>query len=263
MRHGRVIYVLGDVHGDFGALNRFINKEIRQNNLLRAMMLSWREEGDDLQVMILQCGDFAWFWPGLNSENGIRNQIDFLDGGLISIYWTGGNHENWDQLDRLGCGIAEVGAGIYYCPFASTLEISPEIVVLFAGGAESADKDWRLEEMARDGVKIWWEQEGISEADMARLAFVSRADWVISHTAPGSFDVQAHLRPTRGSVGHLQGQSRAKLEQILMTYRPKRWFFGHFHHFMRGEVDGCQWEGLSPLGGGARAWDKIYVEWRT
>lgn len=35
MRHGRMIFVLGDVHGEFWMLNKFISQKIRQDGELR------------------------------------------------------------------------------------------------------------------------------------------------------------------------------------------------------------------------------------
>lgn len=257
MKHERYIYILGDVHGDFVALNRFINKEIRQNKSLRESV-----KGDDARVMILQCGDFAYFWPFCNSGEAIRNRIDWLPGGQVPIYWTGGNHEDWDELDRLGTQIMEVGKGVHYCPFGTTLEISPDVTVLFAGGAESSeyDRQDRLADMANGCEKIWWEQEGVSEADLARLADVPKADWVISHTAPASFDLASKMRGWEFGV-HLNEPSRQMLDAVFRKYHPKRWFFGHFHQYAQGETDGCQWKCLANLDGYCRSRDRVYLEW--
>lgn len=258
MQHGRVIFVVGDVHGDFNALNKFINRRIRQARELGAVAARWRADGHDFGVLVLQCGDMAYFWPQMDSGGAIRNEADFLPGRRVPIYWVGGNHEDWDRLDSLGSGIVEIDRAIYYCPFGSTLPITPDLTVLFAGGAESADKDWRLSEMARGVPRIWWPQEGISHADMARLEAVPRADWVVSHTAPASFDVEAFMR---GDDWHFNEPSRLKLEQVLVKYSPRRWFFGHFHRPMHGLTGGCDWECLAALGSSGRAWEKIYMEW--
>ena len=154
---GKIIYIVGDLHGDFTSLNFLINQKIRLNRNLRAIAEDWKRRGDDFGVVILQCGDFAWFWPGCDSRGAIKNQISFLDGGFVPIYWCAGNHENHDKLDNLfrpgseadRTGIVEVDHSVFYCRFGATLRIMPKINVLFAGGAESGDKDWRLGEMAK------------------------------------------------------------------------------------------------------------------
>lgn len=261
MLHGRMFLILGDVHGEFGMLNNFINKLVRQNEMFSGMAEIYREAGDDFQVIILQCGDFAYYWPLENNMNKIKNQIDWLPNGHVPIYWAGGNHEDWDELDRLASGITEVDRGVFYCPFGSTLEVKPDLTILFAGGAESHDKAERLEEMRRGAPKIWWEQEGILEKDLERLARVSKADWVISHTAPSVFDLRWAVDEFYVNIAHFSQPSPKILDRIFDKFHPKRWFFGHFHHFMQGNTDGCKWEGLANIGGGFRFWDKVWLEW--
>lgn len=260
MRHGRLIYVLGDVHGNFGVLNTFINIEIRQNKGLMSLAPHWRDEGYDLQVIVIQCGDFGYFWPFCDAAGCIRNKIDFLPHGHVPLYWIGGNHEDWDKLDSLGPGITEIEPGIFYCPFGSTLAIAPQVTVLFAGGSESADKEWRLDEMKKGAPKIWWEQEGISAQDMKRLDLVPKADWVVSHTAPAAFDLSSQLRLWNG-IGHLSDPSRSQLDRILAKYKPSRWFFGHFHQYMSGCTAGCEWECLASMDSGSKCWERISFQW--
>lgn len=261
MRHGRIIYVLGDVHGEFHRLNDFINKNIRQDKTLRSISPYWKADKSDLEVIIFQCGDFAYFWPLYNNKGIIKNRVDFLQDGYVSLYWIGGNHEDWDELDILGPNITELERGIFFCPFASTLRLTPDITVLFAGGAESSDKDYRLREMERGAPKIWWGQEGIGKEELKRLERIQNADWIISHTAPYSFDLSKKMLRGFSANEHLHEPSRLALEQVLLKYEPKRWFFGHFHHYMSGLTDGCDWTCLSYIGSGERSWEKLYLEW--
>ena len=268
-QNAKMVFVLGDVHGDFSELNNFINKKIRLNRTLSDFAEIRSEDGLGFEVVILQCGDFAYFWPRFDSSGKIKNEVSWLPGGRVPLYWTGGNHEDWDRLDSLlppdrsgtGGRIREIDAGIYYCGFGATLSLSPGVTVLFAGGAESSDKMYRLRKMAEGYPKIWWKQEGISEADMALLDTVSRADWVVSHTAPAAFTPGMKLSGFNVFTGdQFYEPSREFLDEILWKYHPKRWFFGHYHRFMKGETDGCQWEALSELRGDG-PWDKIYLEY--
>lgn len=260
MHHGQMIFILGDIHAEFETLNIFINTTIRNNKALKDMASLLKDRGDDFQIIMLQCGDFAWFWSGYEAKGLIKNKIDWLPDGHVPIYWVGGNHEDWDALDKLGTGISEIDPGIFFCPFGTTLEVKPGLTILFAGGAESADKDMRLRKMEEGAPKIWWEQEGISEVDMARLSAVPRADWVISHTAPNAFDIASQLDPVWGDR-HFFEPSRGKLEEVFLKYKPKRWFFGHFHQFMQGKIDGCKWECLADFASMDKCWDKVWLEW--
>lgn len=249
-------YVLGDVHGGFGKLNNFIDIYIRKNSTVKVLAEDYANGGDEFRVIILQTGDMAFFWPYVNHLGMIRNRIDFLPDKYAPIYWCGGNHEDWDQLDMLfpagsaqaESNIAEVDQGVYFCRFGATLELTPDITVLFAGGAESRDKRYRIMKMIRGYPKMWWEQEGISEEDMKRLQHVPRAEWIVSHTAPAAFNLYPFLSSKNSdSMGHINEPSRALLQKVLEKYHPKQWFFGHFHHYMSGVTDGCHWQGLSSL----------------
>lgn len=152
----------------------------------------------------------------------------------MPVYWTVGSHED---RHRLGAQITEIDSGIFYCPFGNTLAISPDVTVFFAGGGESHDIESRLRWMADGALKCWWKQEGVSDDDSSRLASVPKADWVISHSAPASFDFKDKLP----SVGNLNEPSRDKLEQVMLKYAPLRWFFGHFHKRMTGQAWICAW----------------------
>lgn len=247
----KLVYILGDIHGEFGHLNEFINKKIRLHSAVRALAEDFRINGRELAVDILQCGDFAYFWPRCNNKGVIKNQVDFLKGGQVNLYWCAGNHEDHDELDRIEKNgwskPIEVDKGIFYCPFGSTLELTPEITVLFAGGAESTDKEWRLEKMRGGYPRIWWPQEEISEDDLECLAAVPRADWVISHTAPAAFNFYTRRKP------HLSISGRF-LDEVLRRYRPQKWFFGHFHDHIKDEHNGTEWECLADIGGEHLFW---------
>lgn len=259
----KVIFIVGDLHGSFAPFNTLINNQIRENRALRAV-----GEIGELEIIILQCGDLAFFWPGQNFRGWIKNEIGFVRGGRVPIYWCAGNHEDHDHIDALfpagseadRTGIAEVDKGVFFCRFGATLDISSEITVLFAGGAESIDRDYRIRKMASGYPKIWWEQEGISSTDLARLANVPKADWVLSHTAPMAFDLKKQLGQSwiepRDPYFNL---SRHALDKVWEKYHPKRWFFGHFHQTMHGRHGDCEWLCLNYPQSGQQWWEKLIL----
>lgn len=263
--------MVGDIHGEFGKLNSFINKYIRLDVKTRALAEICEAGGKPLEIIILQCGDFGFFWPDEDNQGKIRNKVDFLKEGHVPIYWVGGNHEDWDRLDALGTEISEVDAGVFFCPFGTTLEIAPDMTVLFAGGARSNDIEWRLEKMEQGGPKIWWEQEIISDEDMARLDCAPKADMVISHTAPKSFDMRPWMPGKLGQIGmsgfidaeKTTDPSMEKLDVILEKYRPKKWFFGHFHLPMSGVWGDCarlcEWRCIPDASGNRRFWHSFAI----
>lgn len=243
----KIVFILGDIHGDMAALNWFINRQIRQSRHIRELASKCAVE-----AVILQCGDFAFFWPGEDNSEAIKNSVDFLRDGIVKIYWCGGNHEDWNVLDGLFPGgsaeaaanMKEVARGVWFARFGAVLELMPNLRVLFAGGAESHDMEGRVE------GESWWRQEGISQEDMARLADIPGVDWVVSHTAPYYLDVGAEWQKRREP-------SRRELDAVFDKFRPQKWFFGHFHHYCHGTWEGCQWQGLNYLGGSGKSWERL------
>lgn len=252
----QIIYVVGDVHGEFERLNDFIADRIRNFSILREIATEYRQMREPFNIMIFQVGDFGYFWPGRNNRGKIHNDVDFLPNGKVWIYWCGGNHEDWDKIDSLFEGRfanipgIQVEPGICFCRFGSTLKLVDGRTVLFAGGAESIDKTARLREMSTGENKIWWKQEGISDADMKRLENVKKADLVISHTAPEKFNLRQWIGGNSFAIKQkVDNTSRIKLNDVLERYRPVQWIFGHFHIFMHGAYRDCHWTGLNILSG--------------
>lgn len=64
MTENKLVYVVGDIHGAFGKLNAFINRHIRLDAKTRALSEVCEAGGRPLEIVILQCGDFGFFWPG-------------------------------------------------------------------------------------------------------------------------------------------------------------------------------------------------------
>lgn len=248
----QLIYVLGDVHAEFAALNSFINREIRMNSDVRAMANALAASGEELEILFLQCGDFGYFWPGEDNSVAIKNRVGFAKDGHIKIYWTDGNHEDHDALDELeqqhpGESFIEVAPGVFFATFGAVLTLADGSNVLFAGGAESCDA------ADRTPGESWWAQEGIDLIDMEKLPPAdTKIDLVISHTGPLGFQHMG-LYFTEKKLE----QSRKRLQVILDTFHPSKWYFGHFHDYYRANEQGCEWTCLNFLGSGDTWYDCI------
>ena len=214
------IFCLGDIHGEFGMLNEFINKKHPET--------------------ILQCGDNAYYW-GRDNKGNIKPQD-------TKIYFVPGNHENWDMFEeavgRRGTVPIEVEKNIFMCPIGSTIEINGQ-TILFVGGADSIDKMRRLPKLS------WWEQEVLNYDDFEYISTnVKKADIVISHTAPTYFVVGENNGWSRLGDGKDTDPSRPVLNLVLTQYRPKTWYFGHWHEFKEGYFDQTktEWMTLNMIG---------------
>jgi hypothetical protein len=259
MKKAQFVYIVGDLHGEWDIFNSFINVNIRQSKKLKRHT----EQFDELEVVILQVGDFG-YWPHKHdtcelgrgghkrwNQYGIKNAMSGIKDGLVKVYWCDGNHENHDALDALEAAnpsraFHEIMPGVYFASFGSILQLLDGTRVMFCGGADSSDKGWRIL------GDTWWPQEIINIQDMSRLPEPNSAsvDWVISHTCPACFQ-------TKRELGHPEKEndpSKQYLDWIFKSFLPRRWWFGHYHDYRTGEHQGCRWTLLNMCGGSSKKW---------
>lgn len=234
--------IIGDIHADFGALNRFVNKKKPD--------------------IILQCGDFGW-WPHRHRTEKITRNRRFdqysVKLGGAKLYWCDGNHENHDDLqDRTkaapGQPLEIPSPGCFYMPRGSVLTLPDGRIVLFFGGAMSTDKEGRTE------GDDWWAGEvpTAEDLDHARAqvaAHGGRVDIVISHTGPLMFLRQ--LPANKIDQARLTDPTVALLDVVLQEFQPRKWFFGHFHLHAKGVDQGCVWRCMSAHGFGGTWWVEL------
>ncbi len=107
MPKAQLIFIAGDLHGDWDRFNHFIDAEIRQPSRIRQLARDFAP----LEIIILQTEDFG-YWPhkydafrrflrALLRRSDIKNTMPGILDGRIKIYWCDGNHENHDALDTL------------------------------------------------------------------------------------------------------------------------------------------------------------------
>lgn len=206
--------ILGDIHGQFNELNKFIE----------------RHQPD----ILIQAGDNAYYW-----DDEATGAIKALN---TKVYLVPGNHENWDMIEerigRHGIIPVEVDDNIFYCPIGSSIEIEGN-TVLFVGGADSVDKEYRIP------GRTWWSQELLTEADVEYvLKNVKKVDIVVSHTCPSYFMFS--------NIGYdleskLKDPTRRNMNALLDYYNIKHWYFGHWHQSMRGQFRETMWRCLNML----------------
>lgn len=207
------IMAVGDLHGDWGRLNSLVNKKQPE--------------------IILQCGDFGW-WPKMEVTRPVLygQQKEWILKGIkpdgAKIYWCDGNHEEHPLLTQDGL-IHEMYENVYHASRESILTLPDGRTVMFISGADSIDKgmrtpghDWFHEE------NITWDQFELA------MAYDDKVDIVISHTAPGSFDVH-------GTMGKHEDSNRVALDGILKKFKPELWIFGHWHKYQQGQFNETRW----------------------
>lgn len=192
---------------------------------------------------IVQVGDFAYCWPGKKVMSDYFSKRSRQ--GNLSARWLtcGGNHEDWDEIDALWelqgkPDIVTLGPDVSHVRRAVTLDLGG-VRHLFCGGANSTDREWRIEGQS------WWKQEAPSREEL--LSFHDRLhedkpEVVITHDAPVRVDLwrsgREHDSVARGLDGAL-GEGYPNL----------KWYFGHHHVLMNVSVGSTSFYGCGIEGG--------------
>lgn len=132
------IVVAGDWHGDLAWAITVIRSAAR--------------EGADTLIHV---GDFGFDWPGAKRGRYEARLNKYLLEFGISLVISGGNHDNWDTLEKLPIdedGLATFRSNIRVLPRGGRAQISG-LAVGGLGGALSVDKAYRTE------GKDWWSNE--------------------------------------------------------------------------------------------------------
>ena len=224
------IMITGDVHRDFGALNRLINKKKPD--------------------LVLCAGDFG-YWPNDKPEKVYgRNHPKYAKlptpkpGPDCAIHWVDGNHEDFDALDKRETD--EIWPNVHYQPRGSHMLLPDGRRVLFMGGAASHDKEFRT-----PGYD-WFPQEIITQKDIDAVDFSLKYDIVISHTCPRSFNIK-HLCKIP-DTDRPNDPSELALDVILHECNPDLWYFGHWHRFKFGCHGSTTWYVLDHTASGYPWW---------
>ena len=243
------VLIVGDIHGQWRGLNQLIARK--------------------RPSIVLQVGDFGW-WPRwhkttfissgvwrINPMHGIRYQAPWNQYGLragdAKVYFCPGNHEHWEDLNKLGSSDdpfpVEVHKNTFYMPRCSTLALPDGRNILFMGGALSTDKDFLKPRLD------WFHEETITQRDVYNLPDTS-IDIVVSHTCPSDFkhDILETILEKRDEVWKLtdsfwlekfKDPSCTALSRVLDKYEPALWFFGHYHISKNSKWRNTDWFALN------------------
>jgi len=237
------IIVTGDLHGYWNYLNDLLNKKKPEKAIV--------------------CGDFG-YWPHMHNSKkigrrGIRWDQYGIKNHVTEVFWLDGNHENHEELKILATKYGYQSPinmkdfeenrdkkykPIYYLPRCCVVEFNDQRC-LFIGGADSIDKMSR-----REGIS-WWRGEVISHSDYLNLPEEDIAI-VFSHTIP-SFLADELFIDLWGSQ-KMYDPSCKILEEVFYKYKPKKWYFGHFHKFYNIHFEGCEFIGLDMAGHMGKWW---------
>lgn len=161
-----MIAFIGDIHGEFSALEKILD-EIKKYPEITA---------------VVQVGDFGFYPKLLNRMKEINPHIP--------VYAIDGNHEDFEMFDGL-TDVTEIAPNIFFVPRGTVLEIDGRTIA-FMGGAASVDKGIRL----RRGMH-WDTRENITEEQVATFRENTKdrkIDIMITHVPPQSV-IQKNFDP--------------------------------------------------------------------
>jgi hypothetical protein len=209
------IVVAGDWHGNrWWALN-----VIRR---LPQLLASERRR------IILHLGDFG-IWPGDDGRRYLRLVSSVLAEQDAELWFVDGNHEDFSQLESLGCGMLPDGRvpvlpRIYHLPRGHRWTWHGRRW-LACGGGVSLDRACR-----REGSD-WWPREEITDAQERALIGAGVADVMVCHDCPAAVVHNFPRPPAEWSPADLRRNDahRARLQRITDAVRPRYLLHGHLH----------------------------------
>ena len=217
------VLIMGDFHAKFKTAEKIYSSIIKKESI----------------DLLIQVGDFG-FWPHLIAhpwEKELNHKAVFVDG----------NHENHEILhgelqDSLGreVGLVDNPDIWKYSRWKNCMDIwkhksRGEIKdrILYIGGATSIDKKYRTP------GKDWFPSEDIQYKE--KLETMKNINeygpdnihTVISHECPSKFDVSGRIHKNIPK----DNSNRAFLQEVLKEVEPNKWYFGHYHKKMGGNVE--------------------------
>lgn len=213
------VYLIGDVHGKFQELYRFLNH---------------------VQESIIICvGDF-----GVGFAKNVETEFRILDNlnkelalGGNELWTIKGNHDaphfftgdkNWD----FSC--------LKFIPDYHQMNLLG-YKTLFVGGGISIDRKWR-----KEGIS-YWKDEAIQPIpnDIKNQNF----DLVITHDCPNFVNHSSNtLYDEPGNPVKTDAYNgRVILDELFEVAKPKRWFYGHYHNSDSTQIGETRFRCLNEL----------------
>ena len=234
-----MIYLTGDLHGDFRRLSpeRFREQEVLSK-----------------EDILLACGDFGGVWYGDERDD---EKLDWLESRPFTTAFVTGNHENYDALQAYplkqwrGGAIRRIRPSVILLERGQVFNLCGKRFFTMGGASshdiqdgilEPDDPLFRLKQRtldARDAMYrvnhlSWWKEELPNEEEYqtARTSLDRvgwEVDYIITHCCPSS--VQDVFSGGLFQRDKLTGF----LDEVRQRCRFQAWFFGHYHADM--EID--------------------------
>jgi UDP-2,3-diacylglucosamine pyrophosphatase LpxH len=225
-----MIYLIGDVHGQYNSLlAQLIRRNIRNASLI-------------------QVGDFG---AGLkrNEEQELDLIKQFLSSQNSKLYVVRGNHDDPSYFAE-----TKTQGNIIFLKDYSILDVDGKKIFL-VGGAVSIDRKERVE-----GNSFWKDEIfQFKEDELNKLMRrVSKIDIVVTHSAPNEFlpnqidETVLHFAERDENLLSDIAKERDE-HSLLMDHLqrqgalPEFWYYGHFHKSLGGVFNGINYRALNTM----------------
>ncbi len=204
-----MLYVTGDMHGDYGRFN--------------APQLKKLKEGDTLII----CGDFGFIWDNTRKENATLKKIGKKK---YNVCFVDGTHENFELLNA--CDVSEWNGGkvhhicgnLYHLMRGQLYRING-MKIFTMGGGECPDLELRTDDENRAMLAIPSKAELLEGAENID-ACNNKVDLIITHEPP--FTIKSFLRLMDNDNVKVTGLN-TYFEELGGFCKFTHWFFGSMH----------------------------------
>ncbi len=202
-----MIYVTGDVHGDFA---RFRSPELRKLRRQDALII---------------CGDFGFIWNGSEEEQKLLKKIGRL---RCNVLFVEGSHENYDLLEKYEveewCGgkTRHISGRLRQLMRGQVYEIAEKTVFAFGGGQREENSE------LIEGEN-WWQREMPSQEELGEglknlEAAGNKVDFVVTYEPPAKLHDFIN-----GSTDAIVNSVNTYLNGVYEKTEFGKWFFGKLH----------------------------------
>lgn len=205
----KMIFITGDMHGDFSRFNVPALKQLKKDDTL------------------IICGDFGFIWDNSPREKKILQKLALKK---YNICFIDGTHENFEILNSYpvtmwnGGKVHQIESNIFHLMRGQIFTLE-NLKFFTMGGGESPDIDIRFEANAWSKDEFPTREEMLEAADnMEKIN--CNVDYILTHEPPVKVKSFLCLKDDEAATINSLNTFFEELSQAG-TYR--RWFFGSMH----------------------------------
>lgn len=203
-----MIYVTGDLHGDFERLNTSELKKLKSRDVL------------------VVCGDFGFVWDGSKEEQKILRKIGKHRYDTVFVEGCNDNYnllKEYPVVAYKGGKARKISGNLYQLLRGEIYDIDKKFLFAFGGG-DSKDKGLDFS----DETKAFWKEEQPSDEEIQNAfsnltAHRNKIDVIVTHDAPGSIKQFIYIDDSEISTIH------KFLNEVVKRSNFNHWYFGKYH----------------------------------